>query len=201
MRSLFLSLGTKINRPYFKTLSYPHYHLTLSELKYVHGLDEKSLLNYRIIQITRNPFSRFVSAWKHQERILKSPIDVNEFIDRLFLYKSLLPKEWEEFYVKFYNDPDHKNKSLEKGNWGGLRFYCDQVDWNDLYQKVNYFKLEDLSNDTSSLSDFLGVKLPQLEKRNSGSYDKTAANSLTYSQKSSIYKLFGEDFKILNYGF
>lgn len=199
LRNLFFSYAGGFVRPIFRKLPYPHYHLTLSELMYVHAINKQNLGNYAILQVTRNPFSRFISSWKHQEQILERKIDAQELLDHLLVTKSLLPNAWEEFYQQFYDDSAHQAKSFKKGNWGGLRFFCDQIDWNDLGAKVNYIKLEDLSRDSTELSDFVGKKLPQLEKKNAGHYSSEI--NLTYSQKSVLYKLFEADFKMLNYEF
>lgn len=198
LRSLFL--GQKfVCRPEFRKLSYPHYHLFLSELAFVHGLDEKSLSRYKIVQVTRNPINRFISSWKHQERILNQKIVVDELIDKLLLYKELLPNNWREFYLKFYENPRHMDNSFQNGNWGGLRFYVDQVDWNDLSLKVHYFRLEDLSRDVTPLSEFLNMELPPLPKKNIGNYIETVTNLLTYPQKEKIFQLFERDFKAFDY--
>lgn len=198
LRSLFL--GQKfVRRPEFRKLSYPHYHLFLSELAFVHGLDAKSLSRYKIVQVTRNPIDRFISSWKHQERILNQKIVVDELIDKLFLYKELLPNNWREFYLKFYENPRHRDNSFQNGNWGGLRFYVDQVDWNDLSMKVHYFRLEDLSRDVTPLSEFLNMELPPLPKKNIGNYIETVTNLLNYSQKEKIFQLFERDFKAFDY--
>lgn len=200
LRSLLSSLEF-VQRPEFRKLDYPHYHLYISELAFVHGIEEKSLSNYKLIQVVRDPLKRFISAWKHQERILGQSIEVEILLDKLSLYKSLLPIHWEEFYLKFYNDPNHKTKSFQKGNWGGVRFYVDQVDWNDLKLEITCFKLEDLSMDISPLSDFLKLSLPPLPQKNKGNYNESIDVSLTYSQKERIYKLFERDFKRFNYDF
>ncbi|WP_035805709.1 sulfotransferase family 2 domain-containing protein [Lunatimonas lonarensis] len=136
MRSLFSSVQG-LPRPEFRQLPFPHYHLTLSELMYVHGLTEKSLSSYRIVQVVRNPLNRFVSAWKHQERILGKTMALQALLEKLAMYKCLLPDKWEEFYRNFYEDPQHREKSFARGNWGGLRFYMDQVDWNDVNRPVH----------------------------------------------------------------
>lgn len=193
--------GRFIIRPGFRKLPFPHYHLYLSELAFVHGIDANNLSSYKIIQVVRNPIKRFISSWKHQERILGHAIELGELLDQLGLYKSLLPKRWEEFYLKFYADPNHRAKSFQKGNWGGLRFYVDQLDWNDLNLSVNYFKLEDLDKDISPFSDVLKIDLPQLPQKNKGGYTETVDSLLTYSQKEIVFHLFQRDFEAFNYEF
>lgn len=200
LRSLFFSFDFK-KRPDFRRLNFPHYHLTISEIAYVYGLDSGNLKRYKKIQIVRNPISRFVSAWKHQERILGDKIQIDDLLEKLLRFKSLLPHQWEEFYLKFYEDPQHKEKSFEKGNWGGLRFYMDQVDWNDLNLDVHYFKLEDLSNDITPLADLLQLPLQPLPMVNIGKYNFEGNSSLTSTQKELIFKLFEKDFKKFDYGF
>lgn len=200
LRGLFLEQRV-LQRPEFRRLPYPHYHLYLSELALVHGLDSKSLAKYKLVQVTRDPIHRFISAWKHQERILGHSIEVEDLLDKLYFYKFLLPDQWEEFYLKFYDDPDHQIKSFQKGNWGGVRFYVDQVDWNDLNLNVCYFKLEELSVDIAPLSEFLQLNLPPLPQKNKGNYSETVGSLLTYSLKEKVYQLFKRDFKAFNYEF
>ncbi len=168
---------------------------------YVHGLSAENLTSYRTIQVVRDPFARFVSAWRHQERILGEKIDLQVLLEKLKRYKSLLPHSWEEFYLKFYDDPDHRKRSFARGNWGGLRFYMDQVDWNDVDQPVQYFKLEELSADMSKLSELLGLSLPPLPVKNKGDYSGTTNDLLTLEERAQIHKLFERDFSTFGYGF
>jgi hypothetical protein len=168
---------------------------------YVHGLAAENLASYRIIQVVRDPLARFVSAWKHQERILGEKMDLQVLLEKLERYKSLLPQRWEAFYQQFYDDPDHQKKSFARGNWGGLRFYMDQVDWNDLDQPVHYFKLEELSADVSKLSELLERSLPPLPIKNKGDYTETTNDSLTRDQRAQIHRLFERDFSTFGYGF
>lgn len=201
LRKLLIDSGFRF-RPPLRKVDYPVYHLTLSEICYVYNIPASQLENYKIIQIVRNPYDRFVSAWFHQMDILKTKMSLDNLIEKLSQHKHLLPNQTDTFYENFYGSITHKEKSFERGNWGGLRFYFDQIYWNDLDVKVHYFKLEDLTQDISSLSELINFKLADLPKIKVNSSTRENFN-IYYNekQKKQIQELFKDDFKKLDYEF
>jgi len=199
LRKLFQDSGFHF-RPPLRKVDYPVYHLTLSEISYVYNIPIDQLTNYKIIQIVRNPYDRFISAWFHQMDILKTEINLNDLIKKLNQYIHLLPSQSDSFYENFYGSIKHKEKSFARGNWGGLRFYFNQTFWNDLNAKIYYFKLEELTKDISPLSKLINFQLTDLPKIKVNS--STRSNFELYlneNQKKQIQKLFTDDFKKLNY--
>lgn len=188
--------GTPVRHP-----NHPVYHLTLSEITYVFGLSKDELSEYKILQVTRNPFDRLVSAWVHQKEIVKKELSLGELIARLEEYKGLLPDHADDFYVSFYGSIAHKHESFRHRHWGGLRFWMDQVSWKDVEAPVRYFKLEDLTTSTAELSEFLGMKLPDLPKIKVNSVARSADFRGYYDDtlKDRAYQLYRNDFRNLGY--
>jgi hypothetical protein len=84
---------SKISNP-TKHVDYPIYHSTLTEIMEVYNVKEDELGDYKIIQIVRNPFDRFISAWRHQmeivSRFTNTPhyvISLPEMIDKVKNFK------------------------------------------------------------------------------------------------------------------
>lgn len=199
LRKLLIDSGFRF-RPPLRKVDYPIYHLTLSEICYVYNIPMDQLSNYKIIQIVRNPYDRFISAWFHQMDILNKEMSLDNLIDKLNQNIHLLPVETDSFYENFYGSIKHKEKSFAIGNWGGLRFYFSQTYWNDLNAKVYYFKLEELTKDISPLSKLINFQLTNLPKIKVNSSTRTNfENYLNKNQKKQIQRLFSDDFKILNY--
>ena len=201
LRKLLIDSGFRF-RPPLRKVDYPVYHLTLSEICYVYNIPIDQLSNYKIIQIVRNPYDRFISAWFHQMDILNKEMSLDNLIEKLNQHKHLLPNQTDTFYENFYGSINHKEKSFARGNWGGLRFYFNQTYWNDVNATIHYFKLEELAQDISPLSTLINFKLTDLPKIKVNSSIRDDFN-IYYNeeQKKEIQKLFRDDFKILNYEF
>lgn len=188
-------LGIKENPLYY--LPHPSLHLTLKELCNLHGIPYSDLIHYKIIQITRNPLDRFISSYKHQNKLINFSLNPNDFLSHLKKYIYLLPNNLDEFYKKFYGDLKYKYYSYSNNTWGGIRFYYNQIWWNDLDASVKYFKLEDLIHSTDLLANYLNIPsspLPHVNKLNLN------INQTDFDQKE-ILNLFINDYKILNYEF
>lgn len=185
-----------------KKVSYPIYHLTLSEISDVFGINVSDLKNYKIIQCIRNPYTRIVSAYFHQMRLQNIFITFEKFLEKLNETKNLLPHDLDEFYIKFYGNIDYKFNSFNKNNWGGARFYYEQLWFNDLkLDNICYFKLEELSIDASSLSNLVGMnknKFPHINKNKTPTDYKKLYN---YNSKSIVNKLYEKDLNYFKYEF
>ena len=183
-------------------VSYPIYHLTISEICHIFDINQLELKNYKIIQCVRSPYNRIASAYFHQMKLQNMHIGFEQFLEKIQKTKHLLPHNLDEFYIRFYGNLTHKYKSFNNGNWGGVRFYYEQNWFNDLnLDNITYFKLEDLSIDSSSLSNFIGVntnKFPHINK------NKTPTDySKLYNKKciSIVSELYKNDLKYFNYEF
>lgn len=183
-------------------VDYPIYHLTISEICHVYDINQLELPDYKIIQCVRNPYTRIASAYFHQMRLQNTYIEFEKFLDKINKTKYLLPHNLDEFYDKFYGNIRYKYDSFKNNHWGGVRFYFEQIWFNDLnLENVTYFKLEDLSLDTSSLSNFIAVntnKFPHINKNQT----PTDYNKL-YNEKciSIVSELYKNDLKYFNYEF
>lgn len=176
---------------------YPSLHLTLKEICTLYGIPHSDLINYKIIQITRNPLDRFISSYKHQNKLINFSLNPNDFLLHLKKYIYLLPNNLDEFYEKFYGDLKYKYYSYSNNTWGGIRFYYNQTWWNDLNASVKYFKLEDLIQNLKPLANYLNLptaKLPHINQSN------TNQNYFEFN-KQEILSLFQNDYKLLNYEF
>lgn len=198
----FADAGVTFSKP-VRDVPYPVYHLLLSEICHIFDIPVSELPQYKIIQVTRDPYDRMVSAWQHQMEITGIRMGLSDFLQKLSVVKSFLPHDTDSFYSRFYDDPDHKMKSFMKGNWGGLRFYFEQIWWNDLNQSVHYFKLEDLKVDVSGLSGLTGrefKRFPHIKVNKSIRLD--GFNYYAGDIETNLVKeLYNKDFKGLGYEF
>jgi hypothetical protein len=186
------------------SVNYPIYHLTLSEICKVYNISVESLIEYKIIQCVRNPYNRMISAWMHQTSILNNNIPFSDLLLKVSENKHLLPNNIDEFYVSFYGDIEHKNKSFKRGNWGGLRFYFEQNWFNDINANIKYFKLENLQNSTKELSEYLNIKISEFPHINKNIKNISESKyKLFYNniQKDMISEMYNNDIKMFNYEF
>ncbi len=183
-------------------VSWPIYHLTLSEICYVFDIKTKELKNYKIIQCIRNPYMRMASAYFHQMELINMKLNFEQFLEKIKELKYLLPYNLDEFYVKFYGDINYKYNSFKNNNWGGIRFYYDQIWFNDLnVDNIKYFKLEDLSLDTAPLSTFLDIQTDEFPHINKNKISIDYKTLYTESSISIIDVLYKNDLKYFNYEF
>lgn len=183
-------------------VNWPIYHLTLSEICYVFDIKTKELKNYKIIQCIRNPYMRIASAYFHQMELINMKLNFEQFLEKIKELKYLLPYNLDEFYVKFYGDINYKYNSFKNNNWGGARFYYDQIWFNDLnVDNIKYFKLEDLSLDTTPLSTFLDIQTIEFPHINKNKISIDYKTLYTESLISIVNVLYKNDLKYFNYEF
>jgi hypothetical protein len=185
-------------------VEYPIYHLTLSEICNVYNISNNDLSDYRILQCVRNPYNRMVSAWRHQMLILRQKTKFVELLNKVKNHKQLLPNNVDEFYKLFYGSIEHKHKSFQIGNWGGLRFWFEQNWFNDVNANVKYFKLENLKYSTEELSDYLHIKIlkfPHINKNNNGIDESDYKLFYTDVETNLVNKMYINDIKLFDYEF
>jgi hypothetical protein len=177
----------------------PQIHLRLSEIIDLH--DVTDLSEYKIIQITRNPYHRYVSSFFHQNRITpeKCNFSFKNYNLTEFSKHLLDSKKSSNFIESFYGDSSFINNSIKRGeSWGGSRLFDTQVSWDDIGTNVEYFKLENLTTDISELKNFLGVNLKKLPLINSWGLTNHM-DLITPEIKDIVVELFDEDFTKFNY--
>lgn len=164
--------------PFDKPIEIDTTHLYLSEM--VKYFDVENLLQYKIIQVGRNPYQRFHSSYIYSKAEL--PIDI--FTERF--YKSVMDGKVIDFVKEHYEGDTNS----------ALRTLLSQTQWNDMNADVLYLKLEDISKDVKILADEVGVYLPQLDKINAQDYE-----SIDFSEKfiQIIEKVYKSDFVKLKY--
>jgi hypothetical protein len=171
----------------------PKTHLFLSEL--VECFNIENIEEYKIIQILRDPYERFVSAYHHFLALIPitykiREMKINEFI---VFYKNCL--ESDDFISCMYEDPEYVQALIsQKINFGGSRYFIPQVDWNDLNLNVNYFNLNDISKDVSKISNFIGFDLKELGVKNVNPERKPAKDVLSEESINIIKNLYKKDF-------
>ena len=153
-------------------------HLYLSEL--VRYFDVENLLQYKIIQVVRNPYQRFYSSYIYS----KTELPIDFFAERF--YKSVMDGKVIDFVKEHYEGDTNSV----------LRTLLSQTQWNDMKADVLYLKIEDISKDIKVLSDEVGVYLPKLEILNSQNYE-----SINFSENfiQIIQKLYKKDIDKLKY--
>jgi hypothetical protein len=191
--------GLKFSLP-IKKINSPLIHLKLSEIVDLFKID--NLQEYKIFQIVRDPYERFVSSYFHQMRILNNMRSVN-FIDydlnqfSKHLYNTI---KSENFLKNFYGDTSFIEMSIKNGiSWGGSRLYDTQLSWKNLDCDITYFKLEEVSKNIEPISDFLKIPLPKLYVVNSFSNGKNYSELIDDEIKLIIEEIFAEDFKSFQY--
>ena len=195
LKTFLESVGVEFDKP-IRDVNHLFYHPLLTEICYAYYIPLQHLPEYKIIQVVRNPYDRMISSYFSQRQIFPLLPTFNGFLNNLLRSKYLLPWNVDEFYTQFYGDLAYKNHSLSYENWGGLRFYYEQNWWETNITQATVFKLEELSNDSRNLCNFLGVNHQPYPKVNSKNYDKI---TLTPENKEAIYNLYHNDFEIYNY--
>jgi hypothetical protein len=180
----------------------PTIHLKLSEIKRIFEIP--SFEGYTIIQIVRNPYYRMVSSYYQQLRTMPKDdyldIEFRNMSFSQYVHHLYDAKNSDNFIRNFYGDNDFVETQISEGKtWGGLRFFDNQVDWNDLNENVNYFKLENISNDFSPVSNLIGIDIPQLNSINVNPTEVDYDELLTDDLKIIIRELFDKDFESFSY--
>lgn len=182
-----------------KILDYPIVHLKLSELCELYDLT--NIQDYTILQFTRNPYYRFVSSYFHLMRLPKKTsvsfydMKFKEFTNHL--NKSKLSND---FIKTFFGDDSGYHENLKsKRSWSGVRMFEEQVSWNDLNAKINYFKIENVSSDMSPISNLLNCKPISMQFINKNPKEVNYNSLLNFECMEIIYRNFINDFKILGY--
>jgi hypothetical protein len=191
--------GVKFSSPTKKTSS-PLIHLKLNEIVDLFEVDD--LNEYKIFQIVRNPYKRFVSSYFHQMRILNNlrtvkflNYDLKQFSEHL--YNTI---NSENFLKNFYGDTSFIEMSIRNGiSWGGSRLFDTQLSWKNLDCKITYFKLEDISVNIQPISDFLEIPLPKLDVVNFHSNGKNYSELIDDEIKLIVEEIFTEDIKVFQY--
>jgi len=184
----------------YDNIGHPSIHLKLSEIVKLN--DITNLNSYKIIQITRNPYIRFVSSFFFQKKILPQkyePIfkyyNLEQFTEHLSNSKNS-----EDFIKSFYGDTSFVYNSITNGiNWGGSRLYDAQVSWNDLNQNIIYFRLEDIVKDLTPLKEFLRLGSSILPNINSQQLELDYMSLIDSKSLDIISNMFDIDFKTLGY--
>jgi hypothetical protein len=182
------------------TQKLPQVHLRLSEIINRYNID--NLDDYKIIQIVRDPYSRFVSSFFFQKKIIPNNYNVifKDYSLEEFSTHLLKSKKTNNFVESFYGDTSFVNQQINNGiSWGGTRFYDTQTSWNDLGKKINYFKLEEFSNNTNKIKELINLPISSLSHVNSQNSNLNYISLITPKVKNIIIKLFSEDFDTFEY--
>lgn len=178
----------------------PQIHLKLSEIVNRYVIND--LENYKIIQIVRDPYLRFVSSFFFQKRIILNnhniifkDYDLEEFSTHL-----LNSKKTNNFLESFYGDTSFIHNQINNGiSWGGSRFYDTQTSWNDIGEKISHFKLEEFSNNVNKFKEITNLSIKDLFHINSQNLRLDYTELITPKIKDIVIELFEEDF--INFGY
>lgn len=197
IRNLLENLGYVFSKDF--RIIQPQIHLKLSEILDIYNV--KDLGEYKIMQVVRDPYQRFVSSFYYQKKVLPinhdSKLKTFNFSDfSNHLYDA---KKTNDFIKNFYGDESYINRCIHNGDgWGGSRLFDTQVSWDNIGVDVKYFKLETLSSDVSELESYLDTpikKFPKLNSQDLQNYDSL----ITPEIKQIVTELFIEDFDKFDY--
>lgn len=191
--------GVQFSNPIEK-ISTPLIHLKLSEIVKIFKVN--NLSEYKILQVTRDPYTRFVSSYFHLMKITHnvasikfSNYDFPTFTNHF--YKCI---KSENFIKEFYGNTYFVEHCINNGiSWGGTRLFDTQKSWRDMESNISYFKLEDISKEISSVNNFLSTKISSLSNINKSNLEHKYDSMLTPKIKDIILEIFEEDFNILGY--
>jgi mannose/fructose/N-acetylgalactosamine-specific phosphotransferase system component IIB len=177
----------------------PLSHLKLDEIVKIYNVEK--LEEYKILQVVRNPYQRFISAYfqlmritDNVENIKFKNYNLNKFTKHL--YDS---KKSENFLKNFYGDTSFVETQIKNNaGWGGSGLFDTQLSWKNIDCKVTYFKLENISNDISPISNFINLPINSLDLLNSTG-NKNYLNLIDDEMKLIIKDLFDEDIKSFQY--
>lgn len=167
----------------------PNTHLYLSEL--VENFKIENVDEYKIIQIYRNPFEKFRSAfynltsWIDGE--LKKPnLKLNEFV---LQYRDCILSD---NYIKcMYRDPEFVNNLIRrKINFGFTRYFVEQYKWNDLNKNVYYLDITKIN----TLSEVIGHEIPKIYSLNKFVGQKEEFDGTSIEIITELYK---KDFNLI----
>lgn len=183
-----------------KQISAPLIHLKLDEI--IKTFEVNDLSEYKILQVTRDPYTRFVSSYFHLMRITHN-VGLFKFSNYDFitfthhLYESI---NSENFIKNFYGNTSFVDHCINNGiSWGGSRLFDTQKSWSNTNSNVSYFKLEDISKEFSSINDFLSTEISSMSNINKSNLEDKYNSMLTPDIKNIILEIFEEDFKFFNY--
>ena len=191
--------GIQFSVPSQKILT-PLIHLKLNEIIKIFEVNDLS--EYKILQVTRDPYTRFVSSYFHLMRITRnaglmkfSNYDFPTFTNHF--YESI---KTENFIKNFYGSTSFVDHCINNGiSWGGSRLFDTQKSWCDVESNVSYFKLEDVSKEISPINDFLSTKISSLSNINKSNLEHSYNSMITPKIKDIVLEVFEEDFKFFNY--
>jgi len=183
-----------------KIVAYPIFHPRISEICEIHDIINPE--EYKVIQFTRNPYYRFVSAYYHSLRAIPNNKNIvfKDFNFKEFVFHIDKCKSSENFIKEFFGDDSHYYENLrKKKSWSGVRMFDEQIMHNDIGSKINYFKIENLSKNLKIVSDLISIEIRPVRNLNRNPVDINYDNLLDSECKEIIYKNFISDFKVLGY--
>lgn len=183
-----------------KRLDYPILHLKLSEM--CEWYDLENIDDLKILQFTRNPYYRFVSAYYQLSRISSNNpnlsfygMNFKEFTKHFDSSKSS-----ENFIKNFLGSEYYYYENIRlKTHWSGIRMFEEQVSYNDLNKKINYFKIEDTLNNMSLVSELVGSEINVIKNLNKNPVEIKYDNLLDKECVEIIRRNFNNDFEFLGY--
>lgn len=185
-----LTLSSKIRFNNFDP-SYPkpNTHLYLSEL--VENFKIDNIDEYQIIQIYRNPFEKFRSAFYHFQMLVPSnfkvtKMNLNEFV---LHYKDCINSE--DYINCMYDEPNYVHDLIKRRiNFGCTRYFVEQHKWNDLNKNVIYLDITKIDE----LSNIIGVEIPKIGRDNIFLGEKENFSDFSLDILSKIYE---KDFELI----
>jgi hypothetical protein len=183
-----------------KILDYPILHLKLSEMCEWHDLE--NIDDLKILQFTRNPYYRFISAYYQLSRISSNNpnlsfygMNFKEFIKHFDESKSS-----ENFIKNFFGSEYYYYENIRlKTHWSGTRMFEEQVSYNDMNKQIHYFKIEDTLNNMSLVSELIGAQINITNNLNKNPVNIDYDILLDEECMKIIHRNFINDFEILGY--
>jgi hypothetical protein len=199
IREILQSSGIEFDSPN-GLVTFPLIHLKLNEITKIFEIE--NLSEYKIIQIIRCPYQRYISAYLHQLKILnnsKSVIFHNYSLLEFTEHLSTSIKS-DNFISTFYGDRTFVDRSIKNRiHWGGSRLFDTQRSWGSNEFNIHYFKLETISNDFSPISNLLSINPKFIYNINKSNQTRIYESLLTSEIKHIVSDIFDDDFNYFNY--
>ncbi len=154
-------------------------HISLRALLDYKLVSKKYYNNSKTFCISRNPYDRFISLYHYSKKVNRIPdeLTIDEFVTQI---KNGIPN------IGLYNVK-------------GLSQCHPQITWIKDIRIDNVFKFEDITNNSQSIYDYLGIKPAEMTHLNKSSARKSFTEELQKEHIEFVNSYYKADFDYFGY--